>query len=186
MASFGESIGKRVLKNKKKGLIRQVKVHNFNTARSAVLLFDTGNRESFQVIKDFRKFLKDKGIRCSAYGYVAEKVIPQEMLFWKNYSFITRKNVNWFKKPFGEAVEAFFGEDPDILFDFTLSQLLELQFLVHLSDARFKVGCYTEQDNDYDLMINLTQQCSVEILAEQFKRYIEMLEPANGNAHEKK
>ena len=179
MSNLRESIGKRVLKSRKKGLTRQVRVHNFNTARSAVLLFDTGNRESFQVIKDFRNFLEEKGIRCSAYGYVAEKEIPQEMLFWKNYSFITRKNLNWYMKPAGEAVDAFYGDNPDILFDFTLGHALELQFLVQLSGARFKVGCYTELENDYDLMINLTQQCNVETLAEQFKRYIGMLEPAN-------
>jgi len=179
MANFRESIGKRVLKNRKKGLNRLVKVHNFNTARSAVLLFDTGNRESFQVIKEFRNFLEEKDIKCSAYGYVAEKEIPQEMLFWKNYSFITRKNLNWYLKPSGETVEAFYGDDPDILFDLTLNQSLELQFLVQLSGARFKVGCFTEQENDYDLMINLTQQCNVEMLAEQFKRYIKMLDPAN-------
>jgi len=178
MTRIREQIGKRVLKNKKKGLDRDVHVHNFRTARSAVILFDTSHRDSFPVIKDFRKFLEDKDIRCSAYGYVAEKEIPQEMLFWKNYSFITRKNLNWYLKPVGEPVEAFFRDDPDVLFDFTLDHSLGLQFLVQLSGARFKVGCYTELENDYDLMINLKEDCNVEILVGQIKHYMELLEPA--------
>lgn len=179
MARLRETIGKRVLKKKKKGLQRQVRVHNFKTARSSVILFDTRHRESFPVIKDFRKFLEEKGIKCSAYGYVAEKEIPEEMLFWKNYSFITRKNLNWYLKPRGEPVESYYGKEPDVLFDFTLGQSLELQFLVQLSGAKFKVGCYTDQENDYDLMINLTEQCNVETLVQQIKHYMEMLEPAN-------
>jgi hypothetical protein len=90
-----EGIGKRVLKRKKKNVAREVKVHNFNTARSVVLLFDTSETGAFQVIKDFRKFIEGKGITSWAFGYVNQKEIPEEMLFWKNYSFITRKNLTW-------------------------------------------------------------------------------------------
>ena len=175
MSNLRESIGKRVLKSRKKGLTRQVRVHNFNTARSAVLLFDTGNRESFQVIKDFRNFLEEKGIRCSAYGYVAEKEIPQEMLFWKSYSFITRNDLNWYRRPSGETVESFYAQDPDILFDLTSEVPLELQYLVQLSKARFKIGVFTEEENDYDLMINLTGRTDVGYLTEQIEHYVSIL-----------
>ncbi len=178
MARLKENIGKRILKRKKKGFQRQVQVHNFETAQSAVILFDTGEPESFKVIKDFRKFVESKGIRCSAYGYVRQKEIPQEMLFWKNYAFITRNNLNWYLKPGGEAVESFYASDPDILIDFTQDIPLELQFLVQLSTARFKIGCYTGQDNDYDLMINLTGRCDIGFLAEQIRHYVSMLNPA--------
>ncbi|MFH0756089.1 MAG: hypothetical protein V2B15_02240 [Bacteroidota bacterium] len=179
MAKLKESIGKRMLKRKRKGFIRDVRVHNFETAKSAVVLFEANVTESFQVIKDFRKFLESKGIRCNVYGYVSQKEVPQEMLFWKNYAFITRSNLNWYMKPSGENVEAFFADDPDILIDFTRDIRLELQFLVQLSTARFKIGCFTETENDYDLMINLTDQNDIGFLAEQFKHYIGMLNPVN-------
>jgi hypothetical protein len=179
MTTLKESVGKRILKRKKKGFIRDVRVHNFDTAGSAVILFDTGEPESFPVIKDFRKFLEGHGVKCRAFGYVQEKEIPQELLFRKNYSFITRKDLTWYMKPAGEAVDAFYASDPDMLIDFTLDVPLELQFLVQLSTARFKIGCYTETENDYDLMINLTDHKDIGYLAEQFKHYISMLNPVN-------
>ncbi len=177
MAKLKESIGKKILKRKKKGVERNKQVHNFETAKSAVILFDTSNPESFKVIKDFRKFLEEKNINCSVFGYVNQKEIPQELLFWKNYAFITRKDLNWYMKPSGEAVEAFHATEPDLLFDFTLDLSLELQFLVQLSTAQFKVGCFTDEENDYDLMISLTENREVAFLAEQFKIYIAMLTP---------
>jgi hypothetical protein len=180
MAKLKESVGKRILKRKKRGFNREIRVHNFDTAKSAVLLFDTSDPESFGAVKDFSNSLSEKGIKCSAFGYVHQKEIPQKMLFWKNYSFITKNHLNWYMKPSGEPVEAFYSADPDMLFDFTFGTCLETDYLVQLSTARFKVGCFTESENDYDLMISLTEdQCKVGYLAEQFKHYISMLNPTN-------
>jgi hypothetical protein len=175
MTGIKGHIGKRVLKRKKKGFQREVKVHNFETARSAVILFGTDDPDSFPAIKEFRKFIEEKKIACKAYGYVHQKEIPQEMLFWDSYSFITRNDLNWYSKPTGEVVEAFYAEDPDILFDLTSSSPLELQYLVHLSTARFKIGVFTEEENDYDLMINITTPSDVKYLTEQIEHYVSML-----------
>jgi hypothetical protein len=146
-----------------------------DTAKSAVILFSTDNPASFPAIKEFRKYLESKGIRCKAFGYVPQKEIPQEMLFWKSYSFITKSDIKWYLMPFGEVVESFYAQDPDILIDLTGEMSLELQYLVHLSNARFKIGTFTEEENDYDLMINLTQRKDVEYLTEQIKHYVSML-----------
>jgi len=185
MVKLKESIGKKILNRKKKVVQRNIQVHNFETARSAVILFDADDPESFKVIKEFRKFLEEKEIKCSTFGYVHQKEIPQELLFWKNYSFITRNDLNWYMKPSGEAVDAFNAADPDLLFDFTLGLPLELQFLIQLSTARFKIGCFTEEENEYDLMISLSDNTEIGFLAEQFKIYIAMLNPVLEPAHEK-
>jgi len=179
MTRLKENIGRRILKRKKKVFQREIQVHNFETAKSAVLLFDTSDPESFQVIKEFRKFIEEKGIQCRAFGFVQQKEIPQEMLFWKNYTFITRNDINWYLKPTGEVADAFYTQDPDILIDFTIEFPLELQFLVQLSTSRFKIGCFTEQENDYDLMINLTGKSDIGYLADQIKHYVSMLNPSN-------
>jgi len=179
MAKLKESIGKQFLKRKKRGVSREICVHNFTTAKSAVILFDTGNSESFKVIKEFQKFLEGKNIKVSTFGIVHQKEVPQELLFLKNYAFITRKDLNWYMKPSGESTAAFYAADPDMLIDFTPDVSLESQFLVELSTARFKAGCFTEEQNDYDLMISLDDNTKIEFLAEQYKRYIAMLNPVN-------
>ena len=179
MAGLRENIGKRVLKKKLKDFERKVQVHNFETAKSVVILFDANDPDSFPVIKNFRKFVEDKGIQCAVFGYVSLKEIPQEMLFWKNYYFITKSNLNWYHKPTGEAVDAFHSLHPDILFDLTSEVPLELQFLVKLSTAQFKISCFTEEQNDYDLMINLADKTDVGYLCEQIKHYVSMLNSSN-------
>ena len=179
MVKLKERIGRRMLKRKKNAFSREVCVHNFDTAKSAVILFDTNDPESFKAIKDFRKYMEGNGIKCNAYGYVQQKEIPQDMLFWKKYAFITRNDLTWYMKPVGEVVDEFYGIDPDILVDLTFEVPLELQFLVQLSTARFKIGCFTESENDYDLMINLSDNKDVGYLVEQIKHYISILNPVN-------
>ncbi len=177
MAGLKEIIGKKVLKKKLKSFQREIHVHNFETARSAVILFDTENPGDFQAIKAFGEFLKQKGIQSSAFGYVRQKEIPAEMLFWKNFSFITKNDLNWHLKPTGEVAEAFFAMEPDMLIDFTADLPLELQYLVQLSPAKFKISRFTEQENDYDLMINLTERSDTAYLVEQIKHYLSILTP---------
>lgn len=178
MAGLRETIGKRVLNNKLKSFQRETHVHNFETAKSVVILFDAQIKNAFHIVWDFRGFLKDKGIDCTVYGYIDQKEIPQDMLFWKDIHVITKRNLNWYMQPVGEATELYRKENPDILMDFTTDQRVELQFLVQLSPARFKIGCYTEEKNDYDLMIKLTEQNDMSFLSEQIKHYVSILNPA--------
>ncbi len=178
MEGIRETIGKRVLKNKLKSFQRETRVHNFDTAESVVILFDAQIHNAFHIVWEFRGFLKDKGVNCTIYGYINQKEIPQDMLFWKDIHVITKRNLNWYMQPGGEAADLFQHENPDILMDFTSDQRIELQFLVQLSTARFKIGCFTEEKNDYDLMIKLSEQNDMSYLAEQIKHYVSILNPA--------
>lgn len=177
MAGLRENIGRRILKKKARSIQRETRVHNFKTAESVVILFDAEMPNAFQIIKEFRGFLKEEGIGCTVFGYINQKEIPQEMLFWKDFHVITKSDLNWYLQPGGEVVELYKRENPDILMDFTINQQLEIQFLVQLSPARFKIGCYTEEKNDYDLMINLSEQDDMAYLSEQIRHYVSILNP---------
>lgn len=178
MAGLRERVGTRVLKNKLKSFHRDTRVHNFKTAKSAVILFDALKENAFKIIWEFRGFLMDKGIDCMIYGYVNQKEVPPDMLFWKDLHIINRGNLNWYLQPRGEVVELYRKENPDMLIDFNTTYRLELQFLVHLSPARFKIGCFTEDWNDYDLMIKLSDKEDMSYLSEQIKHYVSILNPA--------
>lgn len=178
MAGLREKIGNRVLKKQLKSFRRDTRVHNFTTAKSAVILFDALTENAFKIIWDFRGFLKDKGIDCTIYGYVNQKETPPDMLFWKDLHIFNRSDLNWYLRPRGEIHALYKKDDPDILIDFNRAYRLELQFLVQLSPARFKIGCFTEKQNDYDLMIQLSEQNNMSYLAEQIKHYVSILNPA--------
>jgi len=175
MAGIRENIGKRVLNNKLKGFKRETLVHNFESAKSAVILFDAQKKNAFKIIWEFRGFLKDHEINCTIYGFINQKEVPPDMLFWKDLYMINRSNLNWYLKPKGEAVDLYRKENPDMLIDFNTNHRLEIQYLVQLSPARFKIGCFTEEKNDYDLMINLSEQNDMAYLSEQIKHYVSIL-----------
>lgn len=180
MSQLSDYIGKNVLKRRLKKVERDKSVQNFETAGSAVILFDTGLPDCFPPIKDFTKFLKQQGIATTVFGYVAEKEIPQEMTLWSGFEFITRTDVNWYGAPRGEKAELYFSKNPDMLFVISFESNLTVEFLSKLSTAKFKIGCYAEDDQcDLDLMINpANKDCEVSYFLEQVKHYITLLKPA--------
>ena len=52
------------------------------------------------MIREFQKFLESEQIKVKVFGYVHQKEVPQELLFLKNYAFITRKDLNWYHETF--------------------------------------------------------------------------------------
>ncbi len=179
MSQLSKTIGKRKLKKREKKLDRDKSVQNFDTASSAVILFDTAVPDCFPAIKEFKKFLKKEEIRTSVFGFVEHKEIPQEMLLWADIEFITQKDVNWYGSPRGEIAEKYFSIVPDMLFVFCFSEHLTFEYLTRLSRAKFKIGCFTESDNDLDFMINPSgRECEVDFFIEQLKHYIKLLNPS--------
>ena len=179
MSQFSQNFGKNVLRKRLKNTRRNKTAQNFKSASSATIVFDALIPESFSVVKDFSKYLKENGIKTKIIGFVTQKEVPQEMLLWANFDFITKNELNWFGKPGGPVAEAYFTSEPDILFVFSFAQNLSVDFLSQLSLAKFKVGCFTEANNDYDLMINPPGgKCDLKFLTEQVKLYINMLNPS--------
>ncbi|HDR67576.1 MAG TPA: hypothetical protein ENN61_00845 [Bacteroidaceae bacterium] len=178
MSKLSIYLGEKILKRQKKRIERQTQVHNFKTAKSAYIIFDASSEGSFAVIKDFRKFLVSQNITCSSIGFVNRKEVPSQLLFWENFDYITKKEINWYNKPGGEIAEAFYKAVPDILFDLTFEPPLEVQFLVQLSKASFKIGRFTEDENDYDLMINTADKYDLKYYVDQIKHYVDMLNPS--------
>lgn len=180
MNQLGRNIGERILRKRFGRIVRNKSVQNFGTAQSAVILFDTSLPDGFPPIKEFKKFLKDKGIKTRVIGFVEKKEIPQEMLLWPNVDFITRKEISWYGSPKGEVADAYYSNVPDLLFSICFKPTLSMEYLVQLSRAKFKIGCYTELPNDLDLMINPpAKDCRVDYFIEQVKHYINLLNPSN-------
>jgi len=179
MSQFSQNIGKRILRKRLKKAIRNKSAQNFKSASSATIVFDALIPESFSIVKDFTKYLKENGIKSKVIGFVAQKEVPQEMLLWANFEFITKKDLNWYGKPTGPIAESYLATKPDILFVFNFAQHLSLDFLAQLSLAKFKVGFFTEASNDFDLMINPPGgKPDLEFLTEQVKLYVNMLNPS--------
>jgi hypothetical protein len=179
MNKLSENIGYRILNKRFKKLSRDKSVQDFESASYAIIIFDTLLPDSLNPIKEFTSFLHQFEIRTTILGLVAQKETPQEMLLWSNVEFINQKDTNWHGGPKGAIANSFFSKEPDLLFVINFKENLTIEYLTQLSRAKFKVGCYTENQNDLDFMINPAKsQCDVNYFIEQVKHYIELLNPS--------
>jgi len=179
MTRLGKKIGYWVLRKRFSKVNRDKCVQNFDIASKAVIVFDTMLPDCFPPVKEFVKYLKKKNISTYVLGYVSEKEIPHEMLLWPDIEFLTRKDVTWYGAPKGEIADCYFGKRPDMLFIISFTENLTVEYLTRLSEAKFKIGCFKEEENDLDLMINPAgKNYEVGYFLEQVKHYVNMLNPS--------
>lgn len=167
-------VGRFYLRKRLKNLKRQVKTHNFNTAKSAGILFSSPDEQSFNAIKEFLLFLSEKDIKVIALGYVPSKKVPQQFLMRKGINFYCNTDLNWYYKPKNEMVDQFMNQNFDVLFDLSMKDYFTVKYIGSLSKAAFKIG--KQSDNGYqDLVIDVNKNISVDYLIEQIKHYLNIL-----------
>jgi hypothetical protein len=174
-AGIRESLARQNLKSRRKKNLRNRKVHNFETAREVSLLFDASSPEDFRYIKEFAGFLSRKNIEPYMLGFIDSKEIPDEVAIREHCDILSKNDLDWIFRPSSEQAKEFIRKEYDILFDLSLTGNFPLSWLAEMSMANFKVGRYTEKSNDYDLMIDIKSNPSVEFLIEQIKNYVSIL-----------
>ncbi|MCF8226173.1 MAG: hypothetical protein K9J30_09870 [Bacteroidales bacterium] len=179
MNRISKYIGKRVLRKKFQETRRIKEVQNFETAHYATVLFDADKPENFPVIKAFWKFLESQRISSLVIGISLMKKPPEHLLKWTNFKILNRKQIKWYGKPKGRLAQEFYDRETDILFKICDCESLPFEFLVQLSNAKFKVGYHTEEPNDLDLMINpIENKEDIRYFVKQVRIYVNMLNPS--------
>jgi hypothetical protein len=167
-------IGQFNLRKRLKNLKRQVITHNFNTAKTAGILFSSPDEQSFNVIKEFLSFLSSKGMNVIALGYVPGNKIPQQFLMLRGINFYCNKDLNWYYKPKNEIIDQFMDQEFDILFDLSIKDSFTVNYVGELSKAAFKIGMQ-KKISYQDLVIDVNKNKSIEYLIEQIKHYLNIL-----------
>lgn len=164
-----------MLAKRAKSLTRKKQVHNFNTAKTAGILFDAGNADDFTLVKEFGKYLSLLNIECNMVGYLNADEVRSDLLFRDGISIFCNKDLDFFFRPNHPDVLNFVTKKTDMLIDLSLSDLFPLRYITTLSPAMFKVGRYIETSNDLDLMIDIKSQSNLGFLIEQIKNYVTLL-----------
>lgn len=151
-------IGRKVLQNKLKNLIRDTKVCNINDAKTVGIIYNATNSVSFEIIRDFTRILMQKKIEVSVLGYVDSKKLIDHYLYRKGFDFFTKNNLNWYKRPKSDTVDDFMNKPYDILINLSLDEYYPIQYVLALSPSAFKVGKYFEEPNYMDLMIDIEKE----------------------------
>jgi hypothetical protein len=160
---------------------RKIKVHNLQSAKSALLLYVyTGNGREKEV-RDFARFLKEEGIKTTTLAYLPKKIKeesdrPQEEL---SYFYFDKQELNWLGIPNSNRLKKMIKSDFDLLVDLNREELFPLQYVSTLSKASFKVGKNSGYQLDScDLLLG-TKDDSILSLQEQCKHYLNMINRKN-------
>ena len=173
------SYGEKYLIKKSKNLIRNKHVHNFQTAKTLGILFDAGIPDSLKLVREFGKYLSDQQISCSYLGYVNSEEISSNLLFHDHINIFCKKDLDFFYRPTNPDALAFMAKKFDMLIDLNLTAHYPAKYISSLSPAVFKVGKFTKDDIDLDLMIDIHSKPDVEYLIEQIKYYVSILNNPN-------
>jgi hypothetical protein len=168
-------LGRRSLRKKAAVSNRRKMVHNFTTAKSAGILYDATQTDSFNQVNEFRNFLSALNIKTTVLGYVNSDEIPGELILRDNCHFFGNKDIDYFFRPKNSQSISFIDEKFSILFDLSSTALFPIEYLSTLSIADFKVARFTEAQNDHDFMINTGTDDSLEYLIIQIKHYVSLL-----------
>lgn len=155
------SIGLKQLRKEFKNFRRTGKVINLEQAQSVALLYRVDDEHKWQLVKKYVKYLKEEeGIRkILTIGFFPGKELPEYLRPQLEFEFICMKDLAWNEKPVGNVSKNFCSEYFDILIDLEPEEIIPLRYILNWSNARFKVGYFTnDYSNYYDLMLQLERK----------------------------
>lgn len=154
-------IGHHALEKKLKNEMHRPLVCNIKDAKTIGIIYNATEYVSFEIIKDFTKQISKGDVKVTILGYVHSKKLIDHYLYRKGFDFFSRNELNWYYKPVSETVESFIQQPFDILFNLSLEGYFPIQYIVGLSKASFKVGKFSQSENNLDLMIDIEKEKSL-------------------------
>lgn len=161
-------IANRALNSRLGSVVREKRVFNLDSAKSAGVLWEIDQRDTFERLQIE---LSLAGLAVESLCYVSAKkgVLPDEV---KGF---TRKQTSWSEVPESGLVEDFIRQKFDILIDLTGQQYFPIVYLTALSEAAFKIGYAGKSVNYFDLNIEFSEQPEPNLLADQILYYLKRI-----------
>lgn len=169
-------VGNYLLSKKLKNFNRERHMHTLKTANTVGIIITPTDQESFEQIKRFLNYLTSKNIKVFILGYVNDKNIPNNFLFWKGMSFFSRKELKWTDIPESASVTDFIDQPFDMLIDLSITEYFPVKYVSTLSKASFKIGRFGRNGEEcYDLMFEIHEDASLEEYIESLTHYLNLL-----------
>jgi hypothetical protein len=151
-------------------------MHTLKTAHTVGIIVTPTDQDSFEQIKRFLNYLTSKNIKVFILGFVDDKKIPNNFLFWKGMSFFSRNDLKWTGVPESASVTDFIDQPFDMLIDLSLANYFPVKYVSMLSKASFKIGRFGKNDDEcYDLMFEIHEDASLEEYIESLTHYLNLL-----------
>ena len=175
MRNFKLRTGKRILNSKLRHFKRNRETHNFETAKTAGILFTPTDQLSFEEIKHFLTYLGPYKLQIYVLGYIDSKIIPEGFLFWKGINLFSRKELNWSMVPKSPVVTDFIDKPFDLLLDLSLTDSFPVEYITRLSKSKFKIGRLTHNHTGLDLMFDIENEKKLENYLGHIKNYLKLI-----------
>jgi hypothetical protein len=162
-------IANRILKSKLGSVNRKKKVYNLDEAKSAGVLWEFDQKESFDRLE---RELISSGIKTSGLCYFHSRraQIPNEI-----NGFTKKQTWFWIEIPKSELATGFIHQKFDVLIDLTAQKCFPLVYVTALSEATFKIGTAGQSVNYFDLNIEFGEQPETSQLTDQILYYLKRI-----------
>lgn len=166
-------LSQRVLKTS-----RQKEFHNLESAQRIGIMFQSNEQQDQNIVKKFVSKLQKHNIEVDILGWIDDDTLPDYSI-GQQILYFCRKDVNWWGKPQNTDVDKFVQTKYDILFDLSWEKTPALCYVSHLSQAACKVGYYSSENKQLDLMFNTEEPFSMEQLMEHSISYLTLIKKSN-------
>ena len=175
LGTLKQKLANRVLNKKLQSLKRQRESHNFETAKTAGILFTPTDQVSFEQIKQFLSYLSTYKLQIYVLGYIDSKTIPESFLFWKGINLFSRKELGWSLIPKSPVVTDFIDKPFDLLLDLSMTDFFPVEYISRLSKSKFKIGRFTTDHESFDLMFELNDTNKLDAYLDHIKYYLNLI-----------
>lgn len=178
-----EKIGDYILKGRIGAVQRDRKVANLSEAKSFGIIFDSSNKDDFELVKKYVGYLKEMKKKVKVLGYFSTKDIPEMTYSKLEYDFFSERDLNSFRIPSNIFVNNFIHEEYDILINLNLYDHFPLKYIGAMSRAKYKVGRFDENNKEvYDMLIECPTDKSFKYFLRQVDTYLAMINNKQGEA----
>ena len=151
-------LGNRAINHHLKSQKRTMISCNIQSATTIGILFNATHAVAFDIVKDLVKDMEVYKASILALGFVDSKQLIDHYLYRKGFDFFTQNDLNWYGKPTSENVDAFIKKPFDILLDLSLDNPFPIKYVIACSQARFKSGKYSSDQEYLDFMIDIEKE----------------------------
>jgi len=169
-------IGLHFLEKEMEGLKRETNSSSLGVAKRIGVLFTGEDDATLKAVSQFIDQLRKEGKSVRSMGYVPREKVAETLRTSSGLEFFTQTDLNWYFRPQSRHAVSFIEEPFDLLIDLRMKRRMPIPYMVALSMAKFKVGCYHEDDDGlHDLMIRVEDGMDMEELIDHLRHYLEMV-----------
>lgn len=168
--------GRMFLKNEMKNLRRRSVAMGYSDAFKIGILYNATEKENYEAVKNFVRRIRNNSKEVTSLGFINSRKFPSDQFIKLGIDFFTLGDMNWYYKPTGKKTSNFVKTDLDILICLTLEECLPIDYLVAFSNAKFKIGRFSERNKQFfDFMIDLKPGEKISEFVQQTDHYLQLI-----------